>query len=475
MTAEELKKHFDDAIAALTASLVKRDEEIKNLGDVTAATKKQLTDAEGRFDAITAELAGAKKRADDLELKFGRPGMARGHGGERKSAADMFTESDEFKNMMTKNLLSCGAVPVGDGFSRKDLSGASGSAGMVVIPDIQATVIVPPQRQFYLRGLFGGQTTVSNLVEFICETGFANLFTTLAAAAAAGAQQITVASVAGLYRNQKLWVDVEGPFSISDVATDGSNVVSLNAPLVSAKVAGMSVVSNTYGPKAEGTDAPEMNITYDRQTVPVKTLSSWVPVTRQILLDAPQLNALINIKLAYGLKITEEEQFLYGDGTGESLLGVLNTPSIQHYAWSSGVKTDTKIDALRRAMTLARLAHYPVDGIILHPYDLESIELIKDTMGRYIWVNVNDGGVPRFWRVPALETEAIRPGTSLLGAFSLGAAVVDREQTTVRVSDSHSDFFVKGKMAILVEERLALKVERPEAFVEVAFDAPPSY
>jgi hypothetical protein len=43
----------------------------------------------------------------------------------------------------------------------------------------------------------------------------------------------------------------------------------------------------------------------------------------------------------------------------------------------------------------------------------------------------------------------------------------------IRVSEQHSDFFVRNAIAILAEERLALAVKRPESFVEVSLDSAP--
>jgi len=50
----------------------------------------------------------------------------------------------------------------------------------------------------------------------------------------------------------------------------------------------------------------------------------------------------------------------------------------------------------------------------------------------------------------------------------------DREEATIRVSEQHSDFFVRNAIVVLAEQRLALAVKRPESFVKVTFDAAPS-
>jgi HK97 family phage major capsid protein len=65
-------------------------------------------------------------------------------------------------------------------------------------------------------------------------------------------------------------------------------------------------------------------------------------------------------------------------------------------------------------------------------------------------------------------------GVALVGAFGTGAQLYDREEASIRISEQHSDFFVRNAIVVLAEQRLALAVKRPEAFVKVAFNAAPS-
>jgi hypothetical protein len=51
----------------------------------------------------------------------------------------------------------------------------------------------------------------------------------------------------------------------------------------------------------------------------------------------------------------------------------------------------------------------------------------------------------------------------------MGATLYDREQKSVRVSESHADFFVKNGVAILAEERSAFAIELPKAFAKGTF------
>lgn len=225
---------------------------------------------------------------------------------------------------------------------------------------------------------------------------------------------------------------------------------------------------------AEGDAKPESAIAFENKSNTIKTIAHWIPVTKQILADAPGLQAYIDSKLIYGLYLKEDDELLYGTGEDGDIHGITTDEDVQTYNWSDGTVGDTKLDAIRRAMTKAYLAYYPVNGIVLHPSDWEDIELLKSSDGLYVWVNVVVGGQERIWRTPVVISSALTEGTFLTGAFDLGATLWDRQEVTISVSGSHSDFFIKNKLAILCEERVELTVERPESFVVGAFDAAPS-
>lgn len=232
--------------------------------------------------------------------------------------------------------------------------------------------------------------------------------------------------------------------------------------------------TNNAAPVPEGTKAgftgkPQSNITFSKVTMAVATVAHWIPATRQIIADASQLRSYIDTRLLDGLGRVEDRQLMYGDGTGDNLLGIVP----QATAYNRAKAGDSKIDTLRRSMTQVRLAEYEADGIVLHPTDWEDIELAKGSDGHYIWISVNSGGEQRLFRVPVVDTTAIDEGEFLTGAYSLAAMLWDREDANIRTSDSHSDYFVKNMIAILAEMREALTVFRPEAFVHGDFTPTP--
>lgn len=77
---------------------------------------------------------------------------------------------------------------------------------------------------------------------------------------------------------------------------------------------------------------------------------------------------------------------------------------------------------------------------------------------------------PTLWGLPVVATEAAAfQGKFLTGAFNAGAQIFDREDANVVISTENADDFEKNMLTIRCEERLALAVKRPEAFVYGAF------
>jgi len=338
-----------------------------------------------------------------------------------KSVGEAFMDSAEFKTLqggrnganMPSPFQYAGSLTTSNGFNVKDVYSGLPSGTPGSFGNIQRDpIVVPPMRTRRVRDLFPTRTTTAAVIEYFQMTGFTNNAATVG-------------------------------------ERDGSDFAS----------------------------KPQSSFTFVGQQAPVRTIAHWEAAHRNVLADEPQLRSIIDNELMYGLRLQEDAQILAGDGIGENLLGVLNA-GVQTYSWSSGATSpvpDSKADAIRRAATLSLLAYYEPTGVVLNPNDWEDIELTKDANGQYlVAISVALGGEPRIWRIPVVETPAIAEGTALVGAFGTGAQLYDREQANIRISEQHSDFFVRNAIVILAEQRLALAVKRPEAFVAVDFDNEPS-
>ena len=261
---------------------------------------------------------------------------------------------------------------------------------------------------------------------------------------------------------------IETPLRIRDLF--GSSNTTSNA-IEYVRETGYTNNAGTFGEfTSDGEEQkPQSDLEFTLETVTVKNIGHWLPATRQIIDDAAQLQGYVNSRLIYGLKLEEDAQLLYGDGLTTNIKGVVTEAvAFDDTVLKAG---DTKIDIIRRAITQAVLAGYPVDGIVLHPRDWEDIELAKGSNGHYIWVSVQDGGTTKLWKVNVVDTVAMTEGEFLVGAFKMGGTVWDRQQASIRVSESHAEYFTKNMLAILAEERVALTIYRPESFVHGEFPA----
>lgn len=216
---------------------------------------------------------------------------------------------------------------------------------------------------------------------------------------------------------------------------------------------------------AEGGLKPQSSIKLTDKDVSTKVVAHWMRVSKQILSDFPQIRSMIDGRLLYGLAYKEEGQLLSGDGTDDNIFGLI--PQASAYAIPAGYVQPTPItgiDTLRIAQLQAALAEYPATGHVLNLIDWASIETLKDTQGRYIIGNPQGTLAPTLWGLPVVATPAMPVGKFLTGAFRLGAQIFDQWQSRIEVGFQNDDF-VRNKVTILAEERLALAVYRPEAFV----------
>lgn len=221
--------------------------------------------------------------------------------------------------------------------------------------------------------------------------------------------------------------------------------------------------NNAAAQSTEGALKAKSDIQFADETSAVRTIAHYIKASRQILDDAAQLESYIGGRLMYGLKLVEDRQLLNGDGLTGNLKGIV--PQATAFADAASLADYTVMDQLRLAMLQAVLAEYPASGHVLNPIDWAIMELSKDKEGRYIIGQPQGTANPTMWGLPVVSTQAMGVGKFLTGAFNMGAQVFDRQQASIAIATENEDDFVKNMITILCEERLALAVYRPEAFI----------
>lgn len=410
MDIKDLKGHFDGAVTELKELHKRQSDEIAKHGETTAQTAKAVHAVEERITSMSEDVKGIDERTQELEKKMGRPGFGGGAQSVDVTPGMAFVMSDEFKHAQAKGARSTQAVELKSllQVEKKDITSIAASAGdLVDAMRLPEIYRDPADRPRFIREIMNVGTTSSNAIEYMEE----NVFTNNA-----------------------------GPQFSSGASPSEFELVAKN----------------------------KSDVTFDLQTAPVRTMAHYMVASRQILDDASMLRNYIDGRLTYGLMLNEDDNILNGDGTGGALSGILNNANIQDAgAPASGVSI---LDHIRDAIADARGSEYAANYIVLNPTDWATIQKQKGTDGHYIYATPQGGtGVSPIWGVPVFESTAITAGTFLLGNFQLGATLWDRQQASIRISESHEDLFVKNGVVILAEHRVALTVYRPQAFVKGTF------
>ena len=221
--------------------------------------------------------------------------------------------------------------------------------------------------------------------------------------------------------------------------------------------------TNNAATRAEGGQAGESALAYTERSKAVREIATFLPVTEIQLEDVAQAQSLIDNRLMTMLSLTEETQLLTGDDNAPNLGGFL---TIVTQAQALGA--DPVPDAIYKGMTKVRATGFAEpSAIVIHPNDWQAIRLLRTTDGIYIWGNPSEAGPERIWGLPAVITTAETENTALLGDFQLYSEIFRRRGANIKVSDSHSDYFIKGKLAIRADERLALAIYRATAFCKI--------
>jgi HK97 family phage major capsid protein len=202
---------------------------------------------------------------------------------------------------------------------------------------------------------------------------------------------------------------------------------------------------------------------------PVRTLAHIFKVSRQILDDAPSLASYINKRGTFGLKTVEETQLLTGNGTGQNLNGIV--PQASDYETARNATGDDELQVLLHAISQAEEAEAPVTGIVISKKKWRDILGIRDNEGRYLSSGPFASTAPKIWDLPVAASNAMGDDDFLVGSFGsgVGAQIFDRMAVEVLLSSENSDDFEKNMLTVRIEERIALAVYRPEAFVYGSF------
>jgi len=221
---------------------------------------------------------------------------------------------------------------------------------------------------------------------------------------------------------------------------------------------------------SEGAEYKQSDFDLKLATATVRKITAYILLSEELLEDVPGLQSYISARLPSKLKVKEDYQLLYGDGTGVELSGI--TTNATAYSDNLADADISRIDVLVDAARQVRDDEYKATAMLIHPTDATLIKLTKDDNGNYIhpWIFMPNGQIT-LDGIPVVVTTAITAGDFLVGDFKLGAQVFDRRQASLEMSYENEDNFVKGMVTVRISERLTLCVYRAKAFIYGTFTA----
>lgn len=203
---------------------------------------------------------------------------------------------------------------------------------------------------------------------------------------------------------------------------------------------------------AEGALKPEATFAVTVKTAALETLAHYIAITRQALEDIPRIQSLVEGKLRNGL-INKIETDL------ATVIAAATLPTAE------GADL---LAAIRVGIGTVQAAGYAPSAVVLNPADYAALDV--DVMG------ATTGGPvigQRFWGLTPVAAAAQPAGTAIVGDFGNGVTLFDRGVSSVFLTDSHADFFLRNQLVILAETRVKSVVTAPTALVECAATVTP--
>jgi len=251
-------------------------------------------------------------------------------------------------------------------------------------------------------------------------------------------------------QNPTIWTPPTPAFDSPLVAVCGSVTVSGNA----VSFVQWTPNPQTKAPKvAEGTAKPEATMTATPTNVTLDTYAHWKEITRQALEDIPQIRSIVEGRLRQGLVRSVEE------GIAAALVAATIPPATVALG-------GTLLQAIRIGLATVQDNGYRPNAVLLNPMDAADIDL--GIMGGTLGGPAVNGSL---WGLRVVPVGDIAAGTAFVGDFNSGVTVFSRGSTTVYLTDSHADNFIKNILLLLAEMRCYVAVPEPQAMAECSVSA----
>lgn len=229
-----------------------------------------------------------------------------------------------------------------------------------------------------------------------------------------------------------------------------------------APVAEATAATGTSGTK------PESAIALQVVSKPVETIATILPVTTRILMNAPQLRAFIDDELLYMVREELEEQCMIGTGTTPQLLGMSNHTGIQTMAAGANPADALFTASMAVRFTGGVPATVAVVGpATLSALRLMRENAASGTQGGYLFGSPNQPGPMTVFGLEVVTAQATPATTAfVLNATATTIALIEREPPSISTGWINDDFG-RNIVRVLAETQALLAIRRPKGIVKI--------
>lgn len=480
MTKEQFQKLQEDIQKRHTevVELIgERDAEVEANGKATKDLGKRVDEGVEELAKLQQQLneyaARMQEQIDAIDAVFSRNEGSPSQG-ERVSLGEQFIESDVFKQYKAGGFMQSTV-------KTQVRSGTITTGLAALAPRLWEGLDIGSREPLRLLQLIPS-TTVDEVrdIEYMRELKRPRLVTCLTAAASAADTALSVENFGGFLAGAEITIINKNTGSSETISLDAATppapsgdpeksslgtLTTVAGGISAAYPEGSEIYADHYGYTPECNFKPRIKPIWEDKEEKFKVLAAHILVTRQAYNHSVLLRDYIDEELPMSVLDQAEYMLLNGNG-GDDITGFLNDAEIQTV--SGFVAADTPFDRIRRGQAFQAMSNYFANVAVMSHNTWADIELTKGSDSHYVHQVIYDAsGRPVVWSMQVVPTNYISDDVVLLGNFTRGCRMYERENLEVRMSDHHEGIFLQNKRAILAETEHALVINRPNAFVKV--------
>ena len=214
--------------------------------------------------------------------------------------------------------------------------------------------------------------------------------------------------------------------------------------------------------QTQGSAKAQVDFDISMVNAPAQVIAGYVKISRQMLDDVPAMTSFLQSRLLEKYLVAEDAQLLFGSGSGVNLTGL----TINAAAATGAATVD--VEQLVQAIAQVESSNYSATGILINPSDWAAIVNTKNSGSAYSLPGstvVTVDGQLSIAGIPIYKSTAMTVDKFLVGDWSMGAQIMQRNGISVQFFDQDGNNAVENMITVRVEARIAFPIYYAGAFV----------